>query len=83
MNQPYYSDQAYIAESFFLEEEYIAQNARLAFFKINSYKLTLIKSTLSRTRSDLQQNLRRSLLNFNTPAIILAELGFLKSEYEN
>lgn len=83
MNHPYYSDQAYIAESFSLEEDYISQTARLAFFKINSYKLTLIKSAFSKSREELQQNLRKSLLNYTSPEIILADLGFFSSETDN
>lgn len=83
MNQPYYSDQAYIAESFSLEEEYISQTARLAFFKINSYKLTLIKSAFSKSKQELQKNLERSLLNYTSPEIILADLGFFSSEVDN
>ncbi len=83
MNQPYCNDQAYIAESFHLEEDYIGQMARLAHFKINSYKLSLIKASFCKTRDELVQNLRCTLLNYTSPAIILADLGFFKSETEN
>ena len=83
MNHPYYSDQAYIAESFSLEEDYISQTARLAFFKINSYKLSLIKSSFSQSRAELQENIKSSLLNYTSPEIILADLGFFGSETEN
>ena len=83
MNHPYYSDQAYIAESFSLEDDYIAQNARLAFFKINSYKLTLIKSAFSKSKEELHENIKKSLLNYTSPEIILADLGFFGSETEN
>lgn len=83
MNHPYFSDQVYIAESFSLEEDYISQNARLAFFKINSYKLSLIKSVFSNSQRELQDNIRKSLLNYTDPAIILADLSFFKSEIDN
>lgn len=83
MNHPYYSDQAYIAESFSLEEDYISQTARLAFFKINSYKLALIKTAFSKSREDLQKNIKSSLLNYTSPEIILADLGFFASETDN
>jgi hypothetical protein len=83
MNHPYYSDQAYIAESFSLEEDYISQAARLACFKINSYKLALIKGAFSRSKEDLQQNIKSSLLNYTSPEIILADLGFFASETDN
>ncbi|HWR33441.1 MAG TPA: hypothetical protein VN451_07950 [Chitinophagaceae bacterium] len=83
MNHPYYSDQAYIAESFSLEEDYISQTARLAFFKINSYKLTLFKAAFSNSQQELRDNISRSLLNYTCPAIILADMSFFKSEIDN
>ncbi|NOT52645.1 MAG: hypothetical protein HOP10_15385 [Chitinophagaceae bacterium] len=83
MNHPYYNDQAYIAESFHLTEDFIAQSARLAYFKINSYKLSIIKSSFANTRDELMNNLKENLLNYTSPAIILADLGFFKSETEN
>lgn len=83
MNQPYCNDQAYIAEAFHLDDDYICQMARLAHFKINSYKLSLIKASFCKTRDELVQNLRCTLLNYTSPAIILADLGFFRSETEN
>lgn len=83
MNHPYYSDQAYIAESFSMEEDFISQTARLAFFKINSYKLSMIKSSFTKSREELHENLKTSLFNYTSPEIILADLGFFSSEYEN
>jgi hypothetical protein len=83
MNHPYYNDQAYIAEGFHLDEDFIEQTARLAFFKINSYKLSLIKSAFAKSREELRANLKNSLLNYTSPEIILADLGFFQSEYDN
>ena len=83
MNHPFYNDQAYIAESFHLSEDFTSQTARLAFFKINSYKLSLIKMSFAQSREELRNNLRNSLLNFTPPGIILADLGFFQSESEN
>ena len=83
MNHPFYNDQAYIAESFSLSESHIVQTARLAHFKINSYKLSLIKSSFASTRVELMNNLKENLLNYTCPAIILADMGFFKSETEN
>ncbi|MFZ9386634.1 MAG: hypothetical protein ACO25B_02030 [Chitinophagaceae bacterium] len=83
MNQPFCNDQAYIAESFHLEEDYIGQMSRLAHFKINSYKLSLIKASFCKTRVELEQNLHSTLLNYTNPGIILADLGFFGSEWEN
>jgi len=83
MNQTYCNDQAYIAESFNLEEDYIGQMSRLAHFKINSYKLSLIKASFCKTREELVQNLQCTLMNYTSPEIILADLGFFGSEWEN
>lgn len=83
MSHPFYNDQAYIAESFHMIDDFTAQTARLAFFKVNSYKLSLIKTTFIKTRSELMENIKSSLLNYTSPAIILADLGFFQSEYEN
>jgi hypothetical protein len=55
MTQPFYNDQAYIAGGFLLDEDFTQQTARLALFKINAYKLSLLKSSLSQTRKEVQQ----------------------------
>lgn len=83
MNQPYCNDQAYIAEAFHLDEDYIGQMSRLSFFKINSYKLSMIKAAFCRTKDELEKNIQSTLLNYTSPAIILADIGFFKSETEN
>ncbi|HRA12415.1 MAG TPA: hypothetical protein PKX31_12125, partial [Chitinophagaceae bacterium] len=83
MNQPFYNDQAHIAESFHLVDDFTSQTARLAIFKINSYKLSMIKSSFRETREELRCNLNNSLMNFTAPGIILADLGFFESEFEN
>jgi hypothetical protein len=83
MKPPIYNDQAYIAESFHLSEDFTEQTARLAYFKINSYKLSLAKRSFVNTRQELKTNLSNSLFNYTSPAIILADLAFFKSEYEN
>lgn len=83
MNHPFYNDQAYIAESFHLVEDFTTQTARLAFFKINSYKISLIKSSFAKSREELITNIRSSLLNYTNSGIILADLGFFSSEIDN
>ena len=83
MQAPFYNDQAHIAESFKLVEEFTAQTARLAYFKLNSYKLSLIKSSFVRTRVELMDNIKSSLLNYTNPGIILADLGFFQSQCDN
>jgi hypothetical protein len=83
MNHPFYNDQAYIAESFNMSEDYLVQSARLAFFKINSYKLSLIKSSFCQSREELQENLRTSLFNYTENGTILSGIGFFVSEQDN
>ncbi|MEP6700351.1 MAG: hypothetical protein ABJA85_03520 [Bacteroidota bacterium] len=83
MNTPFYNDQAYIAESFHLVDEYTTQRARLASFKINSYKLSLVNAAFSISREELTGIIKSSLLNYTNPEIILADLGFFGSESDN
>jgi hypothetical protein len=83
MKDLYYNDTAYIAQSFCLSEDYTEQTARLAFFKVNSYKLSCVKSSFSISREELMNNLNDSLLNYTSPEIMLADLGFFSSEFEN
>ena len=83
MNTPFYNDQAHIAGSFHLEDDYTTQRARLAFFKINSYKLSLVNAAFCITREELTGIIKSSLLNYTNPAIILADLGFFGSESDN
>lgn len=83
MNQPIYNDQAHIAESFHLVDDFTSQTARLAIFKINSYKLSMVKSSFRETREELKNNLNKSLMNFTDPGIILADLGFFQAEIDN
>jgi hypothetical protein len=83
MKNQFYNDQAHIAESFNLTEEFTAQTARLAYFKLNSYKLSLVKSSFIKTREELMDNIRGSLMNYTSPEIILADLGFFSSQVDN
>ena len=83
MNHPFYNDQAHIAEEFHLHDSHTVQRARLAFFKISSYKLSRFNAAFCMSRDELTGNLKNTLLNYTAPAIILADLGFFKSEYDN
>jgi hypothetical protein len=83
MKNIYYDDTGYIAQSFHLTEDYTMQTARLAFFKINSYKLSLVKNSFSKSRKELVKNLKDGLFNYTSPEIILADLGFFGSETDN
>lgn len=83
MNDLYYNDQEWIAEAFYLDEEYSKQASRLAFFKINSHKLTLISHSFIATRTELERSIQDSLLNYSTPASILKVSGFFEEETDN
>src|SRR5258706_63712 len=65
MNMPYHNDQAHIAQEFHFIDEHTAQTARLAFFKINSYKLSLIKASFNSSREDMTVIITNTLLSLS------------------
>jgi hypothetical protein len=83
MYKPYHNDQAHIAEEFQFIDEHTAQTARLAYFKINSYKLSLIKASFSTSKDDMSAIIRKTLLNYTDAGRVLANLGFFEAELEN
>jgi hypothetical protein len=83
MNNPYHNDQAHIAEDFHFIEEHTAQTSRLAFFKINSYKLSLIKASFSTSREAMSIIIQKTLMNYTDPGKVLADLGFFDAELDN
>lgn len=83
MHQPFYNDQAHIAEEFHLVEDHILQTARLASFKISSYKLALYNAAYCANKDELKTIIYNSLLNFKEPITILAALDFFMAEIEN
>ena len=83
MNKPYHNDQAHIAEEFHFTEDHIIQTARLAFLKINSYKLSQINSAFCMSHEELAGIIKSSLMNYRDPAGLLADLGFFCAELDN
>jgi hypothetical protein len=83
MNKPYHNDQAHIAEEFQFIDEHTMQIARLAFFKINSYKLSLIKASFCTSREELTDIIKGTLLNYTSATEVLANLGFFETELNN
>jgi hypothetical protein len=83
MNKPYHNDQAHIAEEFHFVDEHTIQIARLAFFKINSYKLSLIKASFCTSREELTDIIKGTLLNYTDATDVLADLGFFETELCN
>ena len=83
MNYLNCNDQAFIAESFNMDEDFTFQSARLAFFKINSYKLSLINASFCVTRDELKNSICSSLLNYTSPDMVLLSTGFFDQEMDN
>jgi hypothetical protein len=83
MNKPYHNDTAHIAEDFQFIDEHTAQTARLAFFKINSYKLSLIKASFATSKEDMSEIIKNTLLNYTDAAKVLADTGFFDIEVDN
>ncbi len=83
MNKPFYNDQLHIAEEFKYIDEHITQMARLAFFKINSYKLSLINASFCSSREELTNIIKGTLLNYTDPSEVLADIGFFEAEINN
>jgi len=83
MNKPYHNDQAHIAEEFHFIDEHTAQTSRLAFFKINSYKLSIIKASFCTSQEDLTGIIKNTLLNYTDPGKVLINLGFFEAELCN
>lgn len=83
MNHILFNDQAYIAGSFQLNEDFITQTSLLACFKVVTYKHSLTRASYRSTREELRENINNSLLNYTSPSIILADLGFFQSETDN
>lgn len=83
MPQPLYNDQAHIAEEFHLIDEHVMQTARLASFKISSYKLALTNAAYCANKEELRLIIESSLFHYEDNASILAGLGFFANEIEN
>jgi hypothetical protein len=83
MNPSYCNDQAYIAGSFCLEEDYLERMAKLAAFKIHSYKLSMVNAAFCTSRKELGGIIRTSLLNYTHPFEVLENLGFFNCELDN
>lgn len=83
MKQAFYNDQAHIAEDFQINENYTNQRARLASFKINSYKLSLVNTAFCTSREELTGIIKGTLLNYQDPLTILSGLGFFADTVDN
>jgi hypothetical protein len=78
-----FNDPSHIADVLLLEDDFIAQTARLQYFKINYYKHTLLRPGLKETREELRESIRNSLFNFCRPGQILREINFCRMQSAN
>jgi hypothetical protein len=83
MSQPYYNDQLSIAEQFMFLDTHICHMASLASQKINTLKLSYVRSAYAASRKELYDLVNRSLLNYVTSDYVLCEEGFYIFEKEN
>ncbi len=81
--QPICDDSRYIAESFRLDSEYIGRMARLATFKINSYKLSIVNGVFDHARDELRENISSTLMHYVEAGEIVSLTGFWQSEGDN
>ena len=76
MNPLYLNEQDSLAEELLHEEELIGHLSRLAFFRINTLKLSRQKKEYTEVRIALQESIRNSLLRFVDPQSLLEHLSF-------
>ncbi len=81
--QPICDDSRYIAESFRLDSEYIGRMARLATFKINSYKLSSVNGVFDHARDELRENISSTLMHYVDANEIVSLTGFWQNEGDN
>ena len=83
MSNLYPNDQAHIADEFHFTDDHITQTSRLAFLKINSYKLSLINAAFCMSRDELASIIKNSLLNYTEPESLLADVGLFNPAMNN
>lgn len=83
MNFLQFNDQAFIAESFNMDEDFTFQSARLAYFKINSYRMAQVNAGFSTAREELRNSIENSLLNYVDTDLVLITTGYFDQETEN
>ena len=84
MKKPiFFDDQAHIAEQFSIVEDHTTQLARLAFHKVNAYKLSLTNQAYCISRSELCALLQSTLLNYVHPCTVLQMVDYYNDSVEN
>jgi hypothetical protein len=82
-HHPHHNDQAHIAEQFHFIDDHTTETSRLAYYKINSYKLALTNNAYCASKDELQQIINNTLLNYVTPDAVLCNESFFESHNEN
>jgi hypothetical protein len=83
MHHPYHNDQAHIAEQFYFIDDHTTETSRLAYYKINSYKLALTNASYCSSKEELQQIINNTLLNYVSPDAVLCNECFFEGQHEN
>ena len=83
MSNPVHNDQLYLAERFLFIDMHTVHVAALAYHKINSYKLSIRNASFCNSRRELEEMVKRTLLNYISTTDVLWEEGFFMSEIEN
>lgn len=84
MKKPiFFDDQAHIAEQFTIVEDHTTQLARLAFHKVNAYKLSLSNQAYCMSRGELCALIQSTLLNYVHPCTVLQMLDYYTDSIDN
>ncbi len=83
MKKLFFDDQSHIADEFVIFDDHTNQLARLAFHKINAYKLSLQNQAFCMSRNELQDLIKATLLNYTHPCTILQLVNYFNDCSEN
>lgn len=84
MKKPiFFDDQAHIAEQFSIVEDHSSQLARLAFHKINAYKLSLSNQAYCVSRGELSNLIQATLFNYVHPCTVLQMASYFDEANNN
>jgi hypothetical protein len=83
MKSLFYNDQAYIADQFTITDHHISNISLFAYYKINTYKLSLKNQAYCVSKKDITTLIHNSLLNYTRPDELLLTTGFFSSVIDN
>jgi hypothetical protein len=82
-HHPYHNDQAHIAEQSEFIDDHTTETSRLAYYKINSYKLALTNESYCASKEELKQIINNTLLNYVSADSVLCNECFFEGHHEN